>query len=73
MKILKEALPHLLAIAFGAMLVIIFFSPLFFENKIIDQNDIFQGVGAGEEAKQYRESRGEEALWTNSMFSGMPT
>lgn len=72
MKILKAVLPHALAILFGAVLVILFFSPLFFENKIIDQNDIFQGIGAGEEAKQYRQETGEEALWTNSMFSGMP-
>jgi hypothetical protein len=72
MKILKAALPHLISITFGAVLVIVFFSPLFFENKIIDQNDIFQGVGAGEEAIQYRNETGEEALWTNSMFSGMP-
>jgi hypothetical protein len=72
MKILKAALPHLLAIAIGAILVMLFFSPLFFENKIIDQNDIYQGIGAGEEIRQYREKTGEEALWTTSMFSGMP-
>ena len=72
MKLLKAALPHLLAVAVGAILVMLFFSPLFFENKIIDQNDIFQGIGAGEEAKQFRQETGEEALWTNSMFSGMP-
>ena len=26
-----------------------------------------------QEIKEYREDTGNEALWTNSMFSGMPT
>jgi hypothetical protein len=42
------------------------------ENKGLNQNDILQGAGANQEIIEYREATGEEALWTNSMFSGMP-
>ena len=38
----------------------------------MDQNDINQGKGAAQEIVDYREATGEEALWTNSMFGGMP-
>ncbi|MFT4736054.1 MAG: hypothetical protein ACI8QD_000936 [Cyclobacteriaceae bacterium] len=72
MKYFKLALPHLLSILGGALLVIMFFSPLFFENKVLDQFDTVQGVSAGNEIKDFRTDTGEEALWTNSMFSGMP-
>lgn len=36
------------------------------------QHDIVQGVSSGQEVKEFREETGKEALWTNSMFSGMP-
>lgn len=42
------------------------------ENKGLNQNDILQGAGANQEIVEYRDKTGEEALWTNGMFSGMP-
>ncbi|GAA5029016.1 membrane protein [Marivirga lumbricoides] len=42
------------------------------ENKTLNQNDILQGAGANQDIVEYREATGEEALWTNGMFSGMP-
>ena len=36
------------------------------------QHDIVQGVSSGQEIREFREETGKEALWTNSMFSGMP-
>lgn len=54
------------------VVTIIFYSPLVFEGKIIDQHDIVRGIGAGQEIIEFRESTGQEALWTNSMFGGMP-
>ena len=71
-KILKILQPHLIAIAAGFILTIAFFNPLFYENKSMNQNDVFQGVGSGQEVVDYRLETGEEALWTNRMFSGMP-
>ena len=71
-ELLKEIQPHAIFITLGFLLVMAFFHPLFIENKSMNQNDIFQGVGSGQEVKKFRNETGEEALWTNSMFSGMP-
>jgi len=40
--------------------------------KVIAQDDIMMGIAKGKEIRDYRAATGEEALWTNSMFSGMP-
>src|SRR6478735_921030 len=69
----KNLLPHLAAVLFFFGLSAVYFSPVLFENKGLAQNDILQHRGSSQEAKEFRERTGEEALWTNSMFSGMPT
>ena len=71
-ELLKAIQPHAIFITFGFLLVMAFFHPLIIENKSMNQNDIFQGVSSGQEATHFRQETGEEALWTNSMFSGMP-
>ena len=38
----------------------------------INQGDIVQFQGMSKEIQDFREKTGNEALWTNSMFSGMP-
>ncbi|MBX2969577.1 MAG: YfhO family protein [Cyclobacteriaceae bacterium] len=68
----QKALPHLLAILIFILLTVIFYSPLFFEGKILNQNDVNQGIASGSELAAFRQKTGEEGLWTNSMFSGMP-
>lgn len=65
-------LPHIIAIITFLILTISFFSPIFLENKEIKQHDIIQWQGGAQELEQYRAETGEEGLWTNSMFSGMP-
>ncbi len=67
----KNIIPHLLALLIFALLTGIYFSPLF-QGKKIYQGDIVNYIGASKEIKDYRETTGEEALWTNRMFSGMP-
>ncbi|HEX8348598.1 MAG TPA: hypothetical protein VF598_01430, partial [Hymenobacter sp.] len=69
----RRALPHLLAVIFFLVLAALYFSPILFEGKTLAQHDIVQFNGGAHEAAQYREATGKEALWTNSMFSGMPT
>ena len=69
----RRALPHVLAILFFLVLAVAYFSPIVFEGKTLAQHDIVQFNGGSHEAAQYREATGKEALWTNSMFSGMPT
>lgn len=68
----QKALPHLLAILIFILLTVIFYSPIFFEGKILNQNDVNQGIASGSELAAFRQKTGEEGLWTNSMFSGMP-
>jgi len=48
-----------------------YFSPLL-EGKRLDMSDIKNWIGASKEVVDFREATGDEALWTNSMFSGMP-
>ncbi|MEQ8535099.1 MAG: hypothetical protein RIB86_24805 [Imperialibacter sp.] len=68
----KKVIQHLIAIAVFYLLTIFFFSPVFFDNKNINQQDILQWQGSVQEIKEFRETTGEEPLWTNSMFGGMP-
>jgi hypothetical protein len=42
------------------------------EGKSIEMDDIQHHRGMSKELSDYRQETGEEALWTNSMFSGMP-
>jgi hypothetical protein len=68
----KDILPHLVAIAIFLLLTVFFFQPVFFEGKVLSQSDILQWQGGAQELTEYRAETGEEGLWTNSMFGGMP-
>lgn len=50
-----------------------FFYPDAFDGSSLQQSDIRQGIANGREAADYEAATGEKALWTNSLFSGMPT
>ncbi|MEX2235198.1 MAG: YfhO family protein [Cyclobacteriaceae bacterium] len=65
-------LPNVVAIAVFFIITIFFFNPVFFENKTLQQEDIQQFIGSSKAIEDYRKATGEEPLWTNSMFSGMP-
>ncbi|MCH7409861.1 YfhO family protein [Belliella sp. DSM 111904] len=68
----KNILPHLISIAVFYLITLFYFSPAVFEGKIIFQNDILQWEGGAKEILDHRAQTGEEALWSNSMFGGMP-
>ncbi len=65
-------LPHLVAVGVFFIITIFFFNPVFFENKTLQQHDIQQFIGSSKAIADYRNETREEALWTNSMFAGMP-
>jgi membrane protein YfhO len=67
-----QVLPHLVAIIVFLLVTVIYFKPVFFEHKSLSQHDIQQWEGGAKELIEFRETTGDEALWTNSMFSGMP-
>lgn len=69
---LAAAVPHVIAVLIFLLVTVIFFSPVFFNNKAINQGDINQFLWGSKELRDYRAATGEEGLWANSMFSGMP-
>jgi hypothetical protein len=69
---LKNLTPHIIAVVLFIIINLIMYWPIFMENKGLNQNDILQGAGANQDIVEYRADTGEEALWTNGMFSGMP-
>lgn len=70
-QITKNLLPHIFALLFFIALTFSFLFPVL-EGKTLLQTDVRNYEGMAKEIKDYREKTGEEALWTNSMFGGMP-
>lgn len=72
MNFKKDALPHVLAIAFILVLYSIFFSPVYSGKQLV-QGDIINSRGAVQAINEHYIKHGERTLWTNSLFGGMPT
>ncbi len=70
-SIFKQLQPHLIAIGVFLLVTILYFSPIL-SGKALQQHDIGQWIGMSKEITDFRNQTGQEALWTNSMFSGMP-
>lgn len=64
--------PSIIAIVVFLLATVIFFKPIFFDNKVLAQGDVTQWHGTAKELADYRATTGEEALWAPSTFSGMP-
>ena len=69
---MKKFLPYLLALVALLLVNYVYFAPVL-SGKVLKQDDIMLGYAKGKEIRDYRETKGDEPLWTNSMFSGMPT
>lgn len=67
----KKTLQIIFAILGFALITLIYFSPIL-EGKRIRQHDIEMYKGMSQEIKEYEQKTGEQSLWTNSMFGGMP-
>lgn len=67
----KKLVPYLTAIVIFVVITMAYFSPLL-DGKQLRQSDITQFKGMSKEISDFRDKTGEEALWTNSMFGGMP-
>jgi hypothetical protein len=67
----KQLIPYVAAIIIFVGITIAYFNPLLDGKKLI-QSDITQWKGMSKEILDYRAKTGEEPLWTNSMFGGMP-
>ena len=62
---------HVFAILVFALITIFYCWPIL-DGKKINQSDYKQFLGMSKEIVDFRLENGEEALWTNSMFGGMP-
>ena len=69
--IFKKALPHLTAVLLFLILPAIYFSPQL-EGKKLNQHDTNTATGMAKEIIDYNKTHSDLALWTNSMFGGMP-
>lgn len=67
----KKLLPHLYVIIGFAILALLFSYPVL-QGKVLSQGDVTNWKGMYQETKAYHDSTGINALWTNSMFGGMP-
>jgi len=67
----RKLLTNLGIILFFIVLSYAYMAPLL-EGKVLRMDDIEHHKGMSKELADYREETGEEAVWTNSMFGGMP-
>lgn len=70
-NIFKTLTPYIVALVVFLAITFVYFYPVL-EGKKLKMHDIKMWKGMSKEIVDYRESSGEEALWTNSMFGGMP-
>ncbi len=68
----KKLLPHLIAISIFVV-VALFFSYPVLEGKELYQGDVMHWKAMAKEGIDWHEKTGENVLWSNSMFGGMPT
>lgn len=68
---MKKLLPQLAVVFVFAGIALAYMHPLL-KGKELFQSDIVNFLGMSKEIVDFREETGEEALWTNSMFGGMP-
>ena len=67
----KNILSIVAAIVAFAVITLVYFSPVL-QGKRVKQHDIEMHKGMAQEIDQYRTETGEQTLWTNSAFGGMP-
>jgi hypothetical protein len=68
----QSILPHLVAVLIFTVLSFAYLMPLLSGDRLA-QHDYVQAMGQQHEITSYVEKTGDQALWTNSMFSGMPS
>lgn len=68
----NKLLPYLSAVVLFLAITISYFFPQF-NGQVMPKGDLSQWRGMVQEIKNYKAETGEDALWTNSMFGGMPT
>lgn len=70
-ELLKKISPYCVAVLLFVVLSFAYFTPLL-EGKRLQQTDGTTFRGMSKEIVDYRNETGEEALWTDALFGGMP-
>ena len=70
--IFRKVLPHLVAVVTFLVINVVYFYPQL-EGKVIQQGDVVSFNGMVKEAVDFNQLTGEDVLWTNAMFGGMPS
>jgi hypothetical protein len=70
--IFQRILPHLIAVVVFLVVALIYCRPAI-EGKVLNQEDITQWKASMKQSEDYKASHGQVPLWTNALFSGMPT
>ncbi|PLX10072.1 MAG: hypothetical protein C0597_17420, partial [Marinilabiliales bacterium] len=70
-NIIKGLIPYFVAIIVFLIISAVYFSPQL-KGDILHQGDQINYQGMSKEVVDFREQTEKEALWTNSMFGGMP-
>src|SRR5688572_11827481 len=69
----KKLIPHAVAVLIFLVVAFIYCKPVI-EGKVVSQSDVTQWKGSAQQSLEYANTHdGVYPLWTNSMFSGMPT
>jgi len=71
-KLIDRFGPQALCILVFLLISAAYFAPLVNGKKVMFQHDIKQAIGMAHELESFKEDTGEQSLWTNSMFGGMP-
>lgn len=69
---LKKILPDFVALLLLLAVAVFLFRPIL-EGKALHKGDKIHYAGMAKEIVDYRAETGKEILWSNNMFSGMPT
>jgi len=68
----KPLIPHIIAV--GVFLIVaLFYCKPALEGKVLQQQDITQWKAMSKDIYDYKVKHGDAPLWTESMFSGMPS
>lgn len=68
----NKILPHLVAVALFLVISVVYCLPVF-QGMVVSQHDMLGTRGMTQQSIEFFEKYGKYPLWTNSMFSGMPT
>ncbi|HTS44565.1 MAG TPA: YfhO family protein [Puia sp.] len=69
---LKKALPHFIAVVVFLIVAMVYCKPAL-EGKTLSQTDVIGHTGMARQSELFNKQYGHYPLWTESLFSGMPT